>query len=71
MNAQSTARAGGCPARRSTAARDPLQIPIAMEFAPDLGLARIADALRSVALWASVFAVAASGALLLANMAPS
>ena len=71
MKAQSSARTGERTGRRPTLARDPLQIPVAMDFARDRRLERVMDVLRSVAAWALVFAVAASGALLLASKVPS
>lgn len=68
MNSQQIAIAERLLNRPAASARRALQIRAESDFAEDHFLARIMDVIRSVVLWAVVFAIAASGALLVGNM---
>jgi hypothetical protein len=68
MSSQHIALFGSTLRHDRTAARDPLQIPVALDFGEERFLPRPAELLRSLALWLATFAVVAGGALLIGNM---
>lgn len=68
MSSQQTISAGKFSRHSRTVVRDPLQIPVALDFGAERFVPRPIEVLRSVALWMLTVAVAVGGALLVGNM---